>query len=203
MKKENTDLINNMSDLTIGHLFQLIRKIKFTALLSMFGILSSLLGGAYAFGKSKQQKDEAISLQSPFSMRLELEDKKFDFPNLTLVKDPMLIGVSDNVLVLSLREIRNEFDVIPIGKIISKIEKQQLSWPWDMFAGVLNSGYAHASGPNNFVWNGHNSDYNFKEEFIDNNTVNRFYSDGCILEYKVDTNRRSIPESFRWLKSVH
>ena len=62
---------------------------------------------------------------------------------------------------------------------------------------------AHAQDKVSFDWRGHEADYNFKEQFVSNTTIHRYYSDGCVLAYDVDANRRSIPGTFRWVKTSH
>jgi len=202
-KMDVSEIVNSPDAITIGQLFQILKRVKFTALLSTFAIFSSLLGGSYALGRVSQQKETAIMLHSPFSMRLELDNKKFDFQNLTLVEDPMLVPISKETIVLSLREIKSDFDIVPVGKIVARVDQEELSWPWSMFAGDMLNNDAHAQAEKMFNWNNHNGDMKYKESFVSEDTVNRFYSDGCILEYKVDTNRRSIPSTFKWIKSVH
>ena len=197
------ETINDLDGLTISHLFQLIRKIKFSALLSIFALFSSIIGGAYALGKNSQQKDTAVSLQSPFAMSYKSQNATFTASRLILIKDPTAIAPDSNSVVLSLRQVVDEFTVVEVGKIIAKVGQEKLSWPWSLFAINLTSGIAHAASPVNFSWNGHQGDYNFTEKFVNEDTVNRLYSDGCMLEYKVDAERRSIPESFKWIKNVH
>lgn len=211
-KKDASETINNIDSLTIGNVFQLVRKLKLSAILSMAALFSSLLGGAYAIGKSSTQKDTAVMLQTPFSMSYKNHTTDFTAYRLILVKDPTAVPPEKGMMVLSLRQIKTEFDVAEVGKIIAKDDQEELSWPWSMFAeSEVEEDRAVAmtkvditlTSAWNFNWNGHLGDYNFTEKFVSEDTVNRFYSDGCVLEYKVDADRRSIPDTFKWLKSVH
>jgi len=201
-----SEIVNSPDAITIGQLFQILKRVKFTALLSAFAVFSSLLGGSYALGKVSQQKETAIMLHSPFSMRVEPGGEgatALEFHNLTLVEDPMLAPTTKDTVILSLRFIKNDFDIIPIGKIVARVEQSELSWPWSMFAGNVLNNEAHAQPTKVFEWNGHSGDTKHKEKFVAEHTVNRFYSDGCVLEYMVDANRRSIPSTFRWLTNNH
>jgi len=202
MSDETAEIINDLDGLTLGHLFQIARKVKVSALISIFAILSSLFGGVYALGRNTQEKHTAVMLDAPFGMALNLDSKQVRLDNLVLIKDPMASSLLyKDVELFSLRQIVSDFDIVQLGTVAAKVNKQSISWPWSMFAGELSSGVAHAA--DNFSWNGHAGDFNYTEKFIDEDTVHRFYSDGCVLGYKVDDNRRSIPSSFRWIKSVH
>ena len=98
-------------------------------------------------------------------------------------------------IVFSVREIKSEFDIILVGRIIAQKPNVELSWPWTWISAAF--------GSEGFDWHGHKNDYNYTESFVDPSTVHRFYKDGCILEYQVTKSRSSDPGSFKWIKSVH
>ena len=190
------EIINNLDNLTLGHLFKIVRKIKITVLVSIGLLFSSIIGGVYALGRNAQQEETAVTLNSPFSMRFKIDSVIVSLENLMLIKDPTIVSASEDLVLLSLREIRSDFDVIPIGSIVARVEPSAVSWPWSLFS----SAYAQTTI---FNWNGHREDRVFKEKFVEENTIHRKYRDGCILEYKVDEQRKSIPESFKWYKRTH
>ena len=203
-KKDFSDILNDMKGLTLGQIFRLITRLKYTTALMILTFVCSLLGGAFVAGKYSQQKETAVMLESPFSMRIEIEDKKYDFENLTLMRDPGMPTLSDDTVVLSLREIKSAFDVVPVGKVIARVEENKVSGIWKLIISqhsFINK--AHAQGVVDFDWRGHEKDYKFKERFVSQTTVHRYYSDGCILAYEVDQNRRSVPGSFRWVEQTH
>lgn len=198
-------VLNNIKGLTLGQVFQIIKKIKYTTAVMLFAMFSSCVSGAFVAGQYAAQKDTAVMLESPFAMRLQLGDEQHDFNNLTLIKDPMMPTISSDKVVLSLREIKNEFDIIPLGKVVATVEEKDLSLLWEVILSsnpLINEAYAQSAYPV-FNWNGHQGDYKFKEEFVESHLVYRYYSDGCILSYEVDENRRSIPETFRWVERTH
>lgn len=82
----------------------------------------STLGGAFAAGKYTQQKETAVMLESPFSMRIDIDGKVHDFENLTLMKDPTSPALSEDTIVLLLREIKTAFDIIPVEKVIARVD---------------------------------------------------------------------------------
>lgn len=206
-KQDFSDIINNMKDLTLGQIISLIKKLKYKTIMMIFTFIIVTFGGAFVAGKYSHSQDTAVMLQKPFAMRLELNEQIYDFETLTLMKDPTSPILEGNKVVLSLREIRSLFDIIPIGQVIATMEENKLTGLWrviisksDVVDFIKN---ARAQNKIVFNWRGHAEDYNFKEQFVSKTTVHRYYSDGCVLAYDVDSNRRSIPESFRWIETTH
>jgi len=205
-KKDFAEILNNMKDLTLGQIFRLIPRLKYRTVAMIVLFFVGFASSAFVAGRYSHQKETAVMLESPFSMRVEIDDQQHDFTSLTLTKDPSMIPPKDRV-ILSLREIKSAFDIIPVGKVVAQVEENKVSGVWRViFSKADMIGHAHAStnGPEDFDWAGHEKDYKFKERFVNDDTVHRFYADGCILEYKVDREkRRSIPHSFRWIKRTH
>lgn len=204
-KKDFSDIINNMKNLTIGQIFRLVTKLKYRTVVMILAFVMVTLGGAFIAGKYTQQKDTAVMLESPFSMRINVNQKTYDFNNLTLMVDPAMPNLDSGKVALSLREIQSEFDILPVGQVIARVEENKLTGIWKLiiseYGSIINSAYAKPIPI--FQWNGHDRDFKFKERFVNKNTVYRYYLDGCILEYQVDMNRRSIPNTFRWIKVTH
>lgn len=202
--KDFSEVLNNSKDLTLGQIFKLISRIRYRVLAMFIVTFITITGSAYMAGQASVKQETAVMLQSPFSMRIELEGSQHDFENLTLIEDPMLISPSGETTMLSLRQVKSAFDIVPVGQVVARINKEHVPvlWKW-LFAKLsINSAYAQPAEMV-FEWNGHERDFKFKEKHISNNLMHRYYTDGCILEYKVDNNRRSIPESFRWIKKTH
>ena len=115
----------------------------------------------------------------------------------------MVPSPTNETMMLSLRQIKSSFDIIPIGQVVAVIDRDHVPsiWKWLFSSVSIKSAYAQPEMV--FDWNGHHEDYRFKEKHIDDHTIHRYYTDDCILGYKVDNNRRSIPESFHWVKRTH
>lgn len=206
--KEFSEVLNNVKFLTLGQLFQIIKKLKYTTVIWLFTLFSSCLGGAYVAGQYEEQKETGVALESPFAMRLKVDENQYDFSRLVLIEDPMVAEISEGKIVLSIREIKNEFDIIPVGKIVATVDKKELKGVWKWILSDASQieliSVAHAQYPTPvFNWNGHKGDYKFKEEFVKEYLVYRYYSDGCVLSYEVDENRRSIPGTFEWVERTH
>lgn len=203
-KNEFSEILNNIKYLTIGQLFQIFKKLRYTAVIWLITIFSSCMGAAYVAGQYEQQKETGVALEHPFAMRIEVDGTLHDFNRLTLIKDPSLGRPDKDKVALSIRKIKNEFDIVPIGKIVATVDEKELKGIWKYILSRANIvSEAHAKPRPVFDLNDHKGDYKFKEKFVKEHTVHRYYSDGCILEYKVDSERRPIPDTFRWIKKTH
>ena len=208
-KEKFAEFLDTIKDITLLQIVKVIPRLKYKTLAMIFLFFAGILGGAFAAGRYSHQKETAVMLESPFAMRIVINEDQHDFTSLTLTKDPSLLPPAEDRVVLSLREIKSAFDIIPVGKVVAQIEENRLSGFWSIFIskhdhGLVNEAHAANVKQAGFDWKGHENDMKFKERFVDDITVHRHYSDGCILEYKVDRNkRRSIPSSFRWIKVTH
>lgn len=207
-KQDFSDIINNMKDLTLGQIISLVRKLKYKTIVMIITFVVVTLGGAFGAGAYSHSKDTAVMLNKPFAMRLELNGQRHDFETLTLMKDPTAPILEGNKVILSLREIKSSFDIVPIGQVVATMEEDKLTGLWRVIISksdmveFVNEAQAHdvVAG---FNWRGHEKDFDFKERFVSKTTVHRYYSDGCVLAYDVYSNRRSDPESFRWIETTH
>lgn len=200
---EFSDIINNVDNLTIGQILKLFKKLKYKTLITIISFFIMIFASTFAAGRYSQFKETAVMLQKPFAMRINLDNKSYDFNSLTLIKDPAAPNLNNDKIILSLREIKSPFDIIQVGTVIATIENNSITGIWKVILtnkiDIINNAFAQTA----FDWNGHQDDFNFNEKFVNKNSVHRFYSDGCILAYSVDANRRSIPSSFKWIKMTH
>ena len=201
-ERDFSDFLNNTKDLTIGQIFKLISNLKYKVLLMFFATFIAVTGSAYVAGKAAATQETAVMLQAPFSMRINIENKNYDFKHLTLVEDPMLPKLEEDTIMLSLREVQSAFDIVPRGQIVAKVHKDHVPAIWKWLFSSIEIPKAHAKEAV-FDWNGHGKDMRYKEKHEDDHLVHRYYTDECILEYMMDSNRRSIPSSFRWIKKTH
>lgn len=196
----------DVNEMTLKQIFQSIGKLKYKTIAAVVTLFIAIVSASFAIGRYTYQKDTAVKLETPFAMRIIVDDKQHDFDSLTLIRDPSLPTVSEDKLTLSLREIKSAFDIVQVGIVVARIEKSELGNVWSIFSinmlpSVTSTAYAQ---PTAFNWYDHEKDMDFTEKFVDPETVNRKYNrDGCILEYKVDGSRRSVPSSFKWIKANH
>lgn len=207
-EKEFSDVLNNIKVLTFGQILQIVKKLKYTTLVWGITIFTSCIGGTYTAGQYEENKSVGVTLDSPFAMRLGINSDSYEFSRLTLIRDPTASSAYPGKVILSIREIKNEFDIVPIGKIVATAQEKELKgiWKWLLSEtrSVVLAPSAHAENTTMvFIWNGHLGDYDFKEEFVQEYLVHRYYQDGCVLSYEVDESRRSKPETFTWVEIAH
>jgi len=203
-------------NITLGQIIKTIGKLKYRTLIMIISIFFGIISASFAFGRFSYQVGTAVRLESPFAMRISIDGKNHDYNALTLIKDPTLKSPSSDAVSLSLREIQDSFDVIQIGIIVAKVGPSEINSVWAKLNVVSsdfsNKGYIlyavsqdndKSLPPADFNWYIHKGDYNFSEVHIDKNTVHRTYSDGCILEYKMNDGRKSIHSSFKWIRVNH
>lgn len=203
--------MSELEDMTIKQIIQSVGKLHLKKIIGIATTAVTVLSAIFFLGRYSYQKETAVLLDHPFSMRVVVNNKNNDFNDVTLVLDPAFPAKAKDKVALSIRQIQGEFDVVSVGTIIASMEPSELTKVWARFASLPpleNSAYAQSS--DKFAWHGHSplkteksADDLYREVFVDKDTVNRLYADGCILEYKVDANRKSIHGSFKWLKLMH
>jgi len=198
-----SEIMNNTKNLTLRQIFRLMTNITYKSILVFIATFLTITGSAYVAGQASIKQEAAVMLQSPFSMRITLDSEIHDFNNLTLIEDPMLLSTSSDTMMLSLKQIQSAFDIVQVGQIVARVNREDALPIWKWLFSSIDVKSAYAQAEKIFKWNGHKNDFKFKEKHKSNSTINRYYTDECILEYKVDNNRRSIPESFRWIKRTH
>jgi len=198
-----SEFLNNIKDLTLIQIFKTIIRLKYKVLTMFVVGFLAITGSAFMAGQANVKQDAAVMLQSPFSMRISLDEGIYDFNKLTLIEDPMMPSPTSETMMLSLRQVKSAFDIVPIGQVVARINKEKVSFVWKWLFSSLKVKEAFAKPEMIFNWNGHGKDYVFKEIYVEDYIIHRYYSDECILEYKLDSNRRSIPVSFRWIKDTH
>ena len=196
--------MEDLEDLTLGHLLHTLKRLKISALVSIITLTLTVLSSAFVAGRLSQSKQTAVSLQTPFALRLVKDGTKLDYERLLLLKDPTQVPPTTDTEVLVLREVLDEFDVVPIGVVIAQTPHTETTWPLSWFAGIeerslIDSAWADAG----FDLGPHKGDFKYVEVFVDPETINRAYSDGCVLEYRLNKSRRSDQTSFKWIKNIH
>ena len=203
-KKDFSEILNNSNSLTIGQIIKLVLKIKYRVLIGFIIAFLAITGSAYVAGQAIVKQEAAVMLRSPFSMRItDINGNIHDFEKLTLIEDPTLLSTNADKITMSLKQIKSDFDIIQVGLIIAKASKENVPFIWEWLFSSISPKSAHARTEKIFSWNGHNGDYSFKEQHQNEHTIYRYYLDDCVLEYKINKNRRSIPASFRWVKKTH
>ena len=202
--------MEDLEDKTVKGIFQSIGRLSLKKIVSIVTVSITVLSAVFFLGRYSYQKEAAVLLDSPFSMRVVVNSHNNDFDSVTLTRDPTFPTKEQGKVALSIRQIQGEFDIVQVGVIIASVEPSELTKVWARFASLTSLESLAYAESNKFDWHGHNPmkaekslDDTYSETFVSKDTVNRLYVDGCILEYKVDANRRSIPSSFKWIKLTH
>jgi hypothetical protein len=204
--------------LKITSIFRIKKKLlslilALTAALGAFGSYTKLV---YALGRLNKSEMTAIELQKLFDFQAEIEegeidlaDKIINLQNIYLAR--YFIPVEQNKEVYIVRKIVNRPTItVEVGSITTNREiieqDEHLKDFWESIQkivsftssnfGLIEKAYAQQL----FQWHSYENNYDFREEYIDRFTIRRYYDDGAILEYKVDDEGTSIPETFKWIK---
>lgn len=194
------DKLNNLGNLNFKEFFQMLGKIQikvFISIISSFLIFSYFI---FKLGQQYQVSGEALSLDRPFSLNLEVEKDssgnnkiKLDDLYLVEIKDPP--PIPDKAFLEIRRYNGEEGGTEKVGSINADKPKIK-TVPRVSLPELTKKAYAGE----NFDWYGHRHNRNFSEKYTNSNTIRRYYDDGWVLEYKVDKKGKSIPSSFRWIR---
>ena len=159
--------------------------------------LATILGYTaivFLLGQYFQVSETAIPLDQPFIMKVTIDGHEHEFKEITLLEDPEE-PISKEKIRLKIRAVSDDpFVINDMGLIIAqraKVNKDVVFDTLDVVKKVWGQ---------NFNWEGHANNTHYKEVYINKTTIRRYYSDGWILQYNVDSNGNSIRSSFQWIK---
>lgn len=206
---ESTEDSPRIEKLSIVDLANLFGKTRMRTLVSIFLFFVIALAVAFQVGALIEAKRAAITSKYPFKMTIDnisdlgnLEDGKIELEKIYLVKDPQRPIREDDRMDLVVRRMVDAGGSERIGSVVAKKVK-----PLNVlkFIGLQIEipTFAQDQGPRrspaDFDWRGHESDTDFHEEYVDEDTIRRYYDDGWVLEYDVDQRGRTILSTFRWV----
>ena len=200
------EVLNDIEQLTLGELVKILSKLRIRVILSIIIMIFGVLYGVFKTGQYFQLQETAVAMQLPFEMTIEKSaiteiiqetaQSRITIEKLVLAKNPLFPSIDNKSIGFNLHKINKPSDIQVIGSLVAQKQKIKKLFPWLSQIEIVHTIYAQ----NNFNWHDHENIYRFREEYIDKNTIWRYYEDGWILEYKIDGNGRSIPSSFRWVK---
>ncbi len=204
------DVINDVEKITIGEFFSILKRVKLKIMFSIILFLATLAYGIFKTGQYYQINSTAVALGYPFKMSMEKDvlykilknepNEMVHFGWLNLVKNPgNPLDNDDAILTLHRISEKDSSDIKQIGSVVT--QKLATKNVFSLLLTNLDSTQLAYAVTNTFDWRGHENNYRFKERYINKNTVQRYYEDGWILEYKVDARGNSIPSSFRWIRN--
>jgi len=147
----------------------------------------------FVLGQYFQLVGTAIPLDQPFHMKIKIDGTEKVFENISLLEDPD--KSTEGKYRLKIRAPSDDpFENNDIGLVIAQKAKISDSILLDILP-IIKSAIASS-----FKWYGMEANYNYKESYVDSNTIKRRYSNGWILRYKTNKEGKSIRSSFIWVK---
>ena len=126
-------------------------------------------------------------------MKIEINGNDHHLKQITLLEDPN--PMPEGKIRLQIRAVSSDpFVINNIGLIVAQKAKVNKDFIFDTLE-IVKKAWGQS-----FNWEGHENNINYKEVYINKTTIRRYYSDGWILQYNVDSNGNSIPSSFQWIK---
>ena len=182
---------------------------------TIIGVFSSYTMLVYELGRSTLS-DHGITLLRKFSFKSIFSEKDLDVDKSTINLDKLylvkaLIQPSDTEDLYIVKQITNDpRAIITTGSVVTKKQQTNQNEYFKAFVKFLQKFLSLdlsnltlteiAYAQQTFEWYGYENNYDFHEKYIDELTIRRFYGDGAVLEYKVNSQGASIPSTFKWIK---
>ncbi len=200
-KKGNKDkLVDDLKKLTFLDFITVLWKIR----LRFIGTSVSLfaLGMFVAnVGYSWATRNVAIEASRPFALDINLEllerfsedetSKKLEEVYLVKLKDFR----DENYTYWKIHKFVNAGGSYVIGTIKAPIVNRKFQFNFFDFIESV-----HAQPIEEFNWEGQENNTDFYEEYINENTIRRYYDNGKILEYRIDSQGKPVSGSFKWIR---
>lgn len=195
--------MNDPKSTTLKQVITAIAKLKITTIVTVVGVFFSYSSVLFMLGIFVSKKDAGIDLQRPFDMRLKLNKaQELYLTGLTIFKNPFVAApetkkdVKFFVLFRDLGDLQNE-QVGTIQVKVKEINIFQYTWK-NLFSTNINGFDLYAEN-SIFDWGDKKQDKEYSQEFAAPKKVLRRFDDGSILEYRIDSDGKSIPGSFKWI----
>ena len=203
------EVINDVEKLTVGEFFDILKRVKVKILISIFISLATLGYGIFKAGQYCQIRDTAVAIGYPFTMSVKKEiiyqilrndpSEVVRLGELNLAKNPGYPRSKDGIgLILHRIDDKDASDIEQIGSVVA--QKCRFASFFSLLFSKLGSMGTVYADARSFDWHGHQGNRRFREEYVKGDTVRRYYDDGWILQYKLDSRGRSIPSSFTWIR---
>jgi hypothetical protein len=195
------EAINHLDTISLGELWRGIARVRVSALISVAGVLLTYTVLIHDIGVRRQMSETAVSTGHPFDMTLTLSERGDEHVALKGIyfRVPEDYPSQKGKISLKVLEMTDEGLPKPIG--VAQVEAdEQPNMMWSRFVadGIFSLvASAHAAEP--FNWAGHQQRRDFYERISTGQTVRRYYSDGWVLEYRVDDRGFAIPQTLAWV----
>lgn len=161
----------------------------------------------YNLGTKEEASQIAISLESPFDLSVTPREDNTTTQSLNNVffRPPYDYPKQEDRVTLQLIQVNDKAETNPIGS--AKVQKPQLttnpilaflSSTLDVLKNIIS---LTAIAQEAFDWRGHQQHRDFYEKYHAPQVIWRYYSDGSILEYRVDDHEVMVSSTLRWVKT--
>jgi hypothetical protein len=213
-KKSLPSPLEDLGKITIGDLLSMLKSLSMKAIVSLVGIIVAYTSIIFGIGSYVVMKSSGIALSHPFDMRISVRENDMDrnesgrinykLTGLILSEPPW-----DNVTqkhkkcYVVFRDF-GDLKIEKIGQIECLVEKSSILDIVKKGISIISpTGLVNTAFAQNFSLGVHQNDNNYTQSFVDQNTIRRTYSDGCVLQFKIDANGVAIIESFVWIVNRH
>ena len=203
--RESSDIVNDLRSRSLADLLRAIAQIKVSVLLSAVGLFLTYTVFLHDLGASQQQNETAVSMDHHFDLNLPLSEHVDKPIALKDVYFRLPEDTAGDIDLYLMEPVDGNFPQ-PVG--LAKLKGQatdprhNVMWSPYIKDGLngLISLIAPARAEEPFDWAGHENRRDFYERVSPSHVVQRYYSDGWVLEYRVDEKGFGLPNTLRWVQ---
>jgi hypothetical protein len=191
----------DVDKLSLRELLRMLGNLRPATLVSVFAFLLGSGTLIFRLGEAHERDATAIALGRPFNMALSeaFESGPVQLSHLVLTPDFQEQGSnSEPTVVLRIRRMNAAGLFDQVGQITAPRPPGKSSLELIGLADAGHFGWPQAWAQA-FDWRGHRDNTHFREVFVGKDTIRRRYDDGAVLEYKVDSRGKALPETLHWI----
>lgn len=213
-KGAKTECIEGIGRITIMDLWNVLRRLSLKAIGAFFVTFVAYTSAVYTYGYNVARKDSAITLFTPFNIRMSVTEKDMKrnengvldctVDNLSIIK-PGYVPKKEHSRFIIFREYAptQNSQVGEIACIGVENKPSLYDSIRDTLFSLSDRILTDTAFAQQFSLGVHLNDVHYTQSFVAADTIRRTYSDGCVLQYKVDRNGNSILQSYVWIVYKH
>ena len=194
--------VQNLERTSIRQLLALLGTLTLGAWASLLSFLILTLSFVFWLGQKTLYSSTAIALDRPFGMVLHDGPPARAYEHLGLLEKARGDGAANGTVILDLRSYQGPTLTSSVGEVTVKRAPTKFLFDWIMSLAPGSTAHAasHDATSNKFNWGKYKDSYHFSERYIDATTIRRRYDDGSVLEYSIDSSRKMLPATLRWVR---
>ena len=185
---------------TLGEMWQRLAKVRIRHVITALAVFASYTIFMHDVGVRDQAHETAVTLQSPFDMRIKSLEAKSDGVVLEKVFF-MVADVSPEPGKVDLLFKKNDPDT-RIPEVIGSATAQAEDGPAAYWSAWIREDLLSLVvwAQDRFDWSNHERRTDFYERVVRPGVVQRYYRDGWILEYRVNEQGNTEANSLKWVR---